>query len=377
MTLRKRLQVEGLDGALFLYAVDVYYFSGSRQNSALWIPSDGSPLLLVRKSYIRAKEDSQIDDVRPYPSSKDLPALFGDKVKKIGLTFDVLPVQHFQFYSNLLKGKELVDVSPINREMRSVKSVWEMEQMRLSGKGLAAAFAEIPKILKPGMSELDFAAGFEHLMRRTGIGGLFRIRGFNQEIAGLAAAGANAALPGCFDGPVSGRGFTNSAPYGPSTDVIAEGMPVIVDYGGFYNGYLTDMTRFFVFGKLDPELARAFDVALKIQQWIVENLKPGNICEDIFNGASRMAADAGLGDYFMGHPGELARFVGHGVGLELDELPVLALRFKASLMAGQTVAVEPKFLFPGRGAIGIENTFAITEQGAEKLTVLPDDIVYL
>jgi Xaa-Pro aminopeptidase len=90
-----------------------------------------------------------------------------------------------------------------------------------------------------------------------------------------------------------------------------------------------------------------------------------------------MAAKAGLKDNFMGMPGEQARFVGHGVGLELDEFPVLARGFKMPLQQGQTVAIEPKFVFPERGVIGIENTFAVTADGGERLTELPDSIVFI
>ena len=370
--LRSCLVAEGLDGALFHYAVDIYYFTGTRQNSVLWLPAEGKPVLLAKKSFIRAQQESLIDDVRPFPASRELPQIFGEKGGKIGLTFDILPVQHFDFYRNILRHRELIDISSINRDLRSVKSPWELEQMRMSGKLLADAFSHIPGLLRPGMRELDLAAAFEHLLRRMGIGGYLRIRGFNQELTGIVAAGRNAALAGCFDGPVTGRGHWIAAPYGPSTDMIIEGQPIMVDYGGFYNGYIVDMSRVFCFGRLDPELEHALRTSLAIQEWIRENLVPGKICGELFSGAAMMAVDAGLGDNFMGHPGETAKFVGHGVGLELDELPVLAPGFKAPLQAGQVVAVEPKFLFPDKGAVGIENTFAVTETGGEQLTTLPD-----
>jgi len=375
--LRSRLVAEGLEGALFHYAVDVYYFTGTRQNSVLWAPVEGEPVLLARKSFSRAQQESLIADVRPFPASRELPQIFGEKVRKIGLTFDVLPVQHFNFYRNLLPDRGFHDISSVNRDLRSVKSSWELEQMRMSGKLLAEAFSHIPEFLRPGMRELDLAAEFEHYLRSAGIGGYLRIRGFNQEITGVAVAGRNASFAGCFDGPVTGRGHWTAAPYGPSTDMISERQPIMVDYGGFYNGYIVDMTRIFCFGNLAPELEHAFRISHAIQEWVRENLVPGRTCEDLFTGAAMMAADAGLGENFMGHPGELAKFVGHGVGLELDELPVLAPKFKAPLAAGQTIAVEPTFLFPEKGAVGIENTFAVTERECEKLTDLPDEIVYL
>ncbi|HEY6871513.1 MAG TPA: M24 family metallopeptidase [Geobacteraceae bacterium] len=129
-------------------------------------------------------------------------------------------------------------------------------------------------------------------------------------------------------------------------------VPIVIDYTGIFNGYLVDMTRIFVLGKLASELEEAFTVSLAIQRYLAENLKPGIICEELFLKAASMAEEAGLGNNFMGAPGENARFVGHGVGLELDELPILAQGFKAPLQAGQTIAIEPKFVFPGQGVIG-------------------------
>jgi Xaa-Pro aminopeptidase len=137
------------------------------------------------------------------------------------------------------------------------------------------------------------------------------------------------------------------------------------------------MTRVFVFGTLDAELQRAFDLSLEIQSALQQALKPGAICEELFFMAAGMADAAGFGKNFMGMPGEQAKFVGHGVGLELDELPVLAQGFKAPLQAGQTIAIEPKFVIPGKGGIGIENTFAVTSDGGEKITDMPDEIIFM
>ena len=375
--LQGRLEKEGIDGALLVYPVDVYYFTGSRQNAALWVPSEGRPTLLVRKSMDRALKECLIEDVRPFPSSKELPAFFGGGAMQIGFTFDVLPVHQYRLYSDLLPGKKFVDISAINRELRSVKSSWEIEQMRTSANILCGAFAKVPDILKRGMRELDLAAEFEYILRKSGSDGYLRIRAFHQEIVGLAVAGENAAMPGCFDGAVTGKGLSTAAPYGPSMDPIPLGVPILVDYGLIFNGYIVDMTRIFVFGELDPALRRAFDLSLEIQGWLVENLKPGSLCEELYAGAAAIADSAGLADKFMGFPGEQARFVGHGVGLELDELPVLAQKFKSHLAAGQTVALEPKFVFPKKGAVGIENTYAVTDSGCERLTTLPDFPIYL
>ncbi len=375
--LQQTLGEDEIDGALFMYPIDVCYFAGTRQNALLWVPASGEPTLFVRKSLIRAMEESTLSDVRPYPATRELEDFFDRKVRRIGLAYDVLPVSQYQYYTKLLGSRELVDLSLLNRQMRSVKSAWELEQMRESGRRLSEVFREIPTFLRRGMRERELAAEIEYRLRSRWSEGNLRMRAFNQEITGLAVAGAGAAAPGCFDGPVTGRGLSYASPYGPSDALIPEHLPVLIDYPGVFNGYIVDMSRMFSLGDLDPEMKRAFKVSLDIQAWLVENIRPGTICEDLYTGAFGIAESAGLKNHFMGHPGEQARFVGHGVGLELDEYPVLAQKFKTPLLAGQTIAIEPKFIFPGTGAIGIENTFAVTASGCERLTDLPDNLICL
>lgn len=376
-TMQAQLQGKGLDGALFIFPIDVYYFSGTRQNSTLWIPAAGEPFLMVRKSLARARVESVLNDIRPFPSGKEFPALFGEEVRKIGFTFDVAPVVQLNYYSKLLPGREFVDVSAANREVRSVKSDFELEQLRISGAGLCSVFKQVPEFLKEGMRELDLAAQFEYRLRIAGNEGYIRMRAFNQELYGGVAVSAGAASYGFFDGAVTGKGLSNASPQGASRDLIARNSPVLIDFAGVFNGYITDMTRIFVIGTLDPELQRAFDLSLKIQEHLRKALKPGAICEELFLQAVEIADKGGLGAHFMGMPGEQARFVGHGVGLELDEYPVLAQGFKVPLHSGQTIAIEPKFVLPGKGVIGIENTFAVTNDGGEKITDLDDRIVFL
>jgi Xaa-Pro aminopeptidase len=375
--LQQELRAKGIDGALVIYPIDVYYFSGTRQNATLWVPADGNPLLLVKKSYSRAVKESMVEDTRPFPSSKEFPALFSESVRKVGITFDIIPVQQYNYYAKLLPGREFVDISGINREIRSVKSAWELDQLHHSGTQLSRVFRQVPEFLLAGMRELDLAAEFENRLRRLGNEGYVRMRAFNQELFMGLAVSASAGQPGFFDGAVTGRGLSSASPHGASLDEIQPNVPVLLDYTGVFNGYITDMTRIFVIGSLSQELRHAFTTALAIQQYLVENLKPGAVCEELFLASLAMAEQEGLAKNYMGAPGENARFVGHGTGLELDEFPVLAQGFKAPLQAGQTIAIEPKFVIPGQGVVGIENTFVVTPAGGLKLTDLSDDIVFM
>lgn len=375
--LQGMLRENGVHAALFIRPIDIYYFTGTRQNSALWVPADAAPVLLVRKSLNRARAESPIADTRPFPSSKEFASQFSQACTTIGMTFDAVPVQQLNYYTKMLPGRNFVDISMINRELRSVKSPFELEQLRNSAQKLSSVFAEVPQFLRAGMRELDLSAEFEYRLRKAGNEGFIRMRAFNQELFCGLAVSAGAASYGFFDGPVTGKGLSSASPHGASHELIHENEPVLLDYPGVFNGYIIDMTRIFVIGTLDPELQRAFDCALDIQEAVRQGMKPGTICEELFTLAVSMAEKAGLSSCFMGMPGEQAKFVGHGVGLELDEFPVLAQGFRMPLLAGQTVAVEPKFVIPGKGVIGIENTFAVTEDGGVKLADLPDSIVFI
>ncbi len=373
--LQEKLQQQELDGALFIYPIDVYYFTATRQTAALWVPTVGDPLLMVRRSLPRAEQEACAAKVLPFPRSKEFAPLLGG-AKRIGMTFDVVPVQQFNYYQKLLPEARLEDISQLNRDLRSVKSSWELERMRHAGAQLSRVFAAVPEILQPGMRELDLATEFEARLRQIGGEGFVRMRAFNLELfMGLVSSGNSCRNGGFFDGPVTGLGLSQAAAHGASRTVIEPNQPVLIDYTGVFDGYIVDMTRTFVCGELEEELQQAYALACQIQDQVATELKPGAICSELFAHAEQTAQQAGLGDFFMGAPGAQAKFVGHGVGLELDEFPVLAQGFDMPLVAGQTVAVEPKFVFPELGAIGVENTFAVTDQGGEKLTVLADDIV--
>ncbi|HET8540842.1 MAG TPA: Xaa-Pro peptidase family protein [Anaeromyxobacter sp.] len=375
-TYQASLAERRLAGALLLNAVDVFYLAGTRQNGALLVPAAGAPVLLVRKSLARARAESAVADVRPFPPSRDLAAALGAS-GRIGVALEAIPAATVEWWRRQLPGAELVDASGLLREQRSVKSESEVETMREGARRICGAFAEIPAFLRPGMRELDVSAEVEYRLRRAGNEGVPRLRAFNAELfVGLAVAGDGAAAPGYFDGPVVGAGLSPAYPQGASARTVRPGDPVLVDFTAVHGGYVVDMTRVAVCGALDPALSRALDVARAIQDELARSLRPGVPCAELWEHARAMAEQARLGDFFMGPPGDQARFVGHGVGLELDELPVLAPGFKAALRAGQTVAVEPKFVFPGAGAVGIENTFVVRDGGGEKLTsALPDDLL--
>jgi Xaa-Pro aminopeptidase len=391
--LQKKLQEQGLDGAILTFPIDIYYWTGTRQNSVLWVPVNGQPTLLVKKSFSRAKTDCPFLDVQKFLSSKEIESIIPPQLGKIGAAFDVMSIEQYNFYSKALSGRpacpmsqerespagrQLVNISRIIKEIRSVKSAWELKLITECGEKLCKVFREIPNFIKPGMSELDISAEIECHLRKMGNEGSIKMRSLGHEyFLGLVISATTAGQPGFFDGPVTGIGPSNCMPYGASNIMIKENSPIFIDFTASFNGYASDMTRIFVFGRISKELEKAFDVALNIQNYLAENLKPPRTPEELYIKAVEMAKNVGLEDYFMGIPDERAKFVGHGLGLEIDELPVIAKGFKEPIKIGNVLAIEPKFVFPQLGAVGIENTFAVTENGIQKITDMKDDIVYI
>lgn len=227
------------------------------------------------------------------------------------------------------------------------------------------------------MTDLELSVEIERESRLKGSRGIFRIFGQSMEIfGGSVLAGDNADTPSPYDFALGGGGLDTSLPVGANGTVLSDGMSVMVDMGGNFTGYMTDMTRVFSVGKL-PDLAyRAHETSLEIQRRIAEAARPGTPASELYAIAVHTAAEAGLSEYFMGHR-QQAGFVGHGIGIEINEMPVLAPRSKEILAEGMVFALEPKFVIPGVGAVGIENSFAVTAGGLEKLTPMDEEIVPL
>jgi Xaa-Pro aminopeptidase len=162
---------------------------------------------------------------------------------------------------------------------------------------------------------------------------------------------------------------------GPDGHVLAAGDPVIADLVGGHDGWLADQTRTFAVGRLDADLHAAHDCAVGILRAVEGELRPGTPASSLYDLAEGMAEDAGLVEHFMGAGPQRVRFLGHGVGMEIDELPVLAPGFDDPLEEGNVIAVEPKFVFPGRGAVGIENMYAVTADGFETMTTAPEELI--
>ncbi|HEY3363538.1 MAG TPA: Xaa-Pro peptidase family protein [Symbiobacteriaceae bacterium] len=373
--LQQHLAAEGLDGALLHGITNLYYYSGTGQQGHLWVPAAGTPALLVRRVLDRARAESPLQQIVPVTSFKQLPDFLGG-ARRIAMELDILPVTLFGQYQKALPGMTVTDIGPYTRLARSVKSPWEIEQTRGAAKAADETFQEVRAAIRPGMTELELSALAEAAQRRHGFQGMLRWRaatGF--ECPHFHVIAGESALAFSFtDTPFGGEGLCPAAPFGPGTRVIGRNMPVCVDYLATSGGYLHDMTRTLSVGPLDAELVRAYGVAREILAMFRAEARPGVTAESIWQKSVVIAVNAGLEQNYMGWGENRVKFLGHGVGLELDELPVLAPRQTQQLAVGNVIAVEPKFFFPGKGAVGLENTYALLDGGVECLTLTAEEI---
>lgn len=378
--IQKQLFEQNLDGALITKNVDIYYYSGTMQNSILFIPVKDSPILFVKKSVERAKKETpyiveELTSIKIMPSRIES---YGNKIARLGIDMDVIPLSFYQRIENAFQATLFSDISPVIRMQRSVKSEFELDLLKQSARVLNEAILEIPNIIKPGIRELDLTSSIEKFVRDRGHLGYIRTRTYNMELVlGMVASGVSAALPTSFDGPAGGEGLTPAMPQSSGYRIIKENEPIIIDIAAAVNGYIIDQTRMAVIGKLDPELEYAYQVSLNILKETEKNAKEGTTWSEHYLNALEIVKEAGLEKNFMGYGHDQAKFLGHGVGLELDELPVIAKGLDYRLESGMVIAIEPKFTFPNKGVIGIENTYVVTAEGLIHLSFAPENIIYL
>jgi Xaa-Pro dipeptidase len=374
------LSAHQVDGALIVQKTDLYYFTGTDQDAHLWVPADGDPLLMVRKSLERAVEDAATKQIVPLKSLSQVPEhIQGNggarKLGRIGLEMDVLPVNRYLTYQRLFPETEFVDVSLWIRETRMIKSPYEISSITEAARMADATYEKVPQFLRESEREIDLTYRIEASYRSQGHPGVVPTRGFNNEsIYGQIMAGRGAAMPSNSAGPLGGKGIGPFFSQGASMERIEPHEPILIDYAANAHGYISDQTRIFSVGRLNETLVRAHDVALRIQETLSQEGRPGVTAETLYDLALEIAEAAGLEGRFMGYPDPVP-FVGHGVGLELDELPIIGRGSSTPLAEGVVIALEPKFVFPGQGVVGIENTFVVTRDGMRKLNRFQDAIM--
>lgn len=377
---RLRKNVTGRQHGALLVADNamMYYLTGRVFSGWAYIPVDDAqkPLWFVRRPVGMAGEDV-IEVRKPEEIPARLEALGVPFPGAVGLEMDVLPYSTITRLRAVFPSAEPFNVSPSVAATRSVKTPLEVSMMVRSGEIHTAVYRKIPTLFTPGMTDFDLDVAIENASRQAGCLGQFRISGKSMEFfMGNILTGENADAPSPYDFALGGRGMSPSLPVGATGEEIKPGTTVSVDVNGDYTGYMTDMTRVFSFGEIPAEAKAAHECSIAIHREFRRTAIPGTKASDLYEMAAAMARDAGFGWCFMGHS-QKAGFCGHGVGIEINETPVIAPRSRDILHENNAIAMEPKFVIPHVGAVGIENTYIVTPQGARCITNAPEEIIPL
>lgn len=377
--IRRDMRKQEVEALLVVQKMDFYYLTGTTQDGLIFVPSEGNLLLLIKRELERAKVESPLKDVIAINSTRDLPSLiknhWGRIPKSLGLEFDMLPVRDYLRYQDIFPGVRLMDASSILRDARKIKSQFEINLMKVAGEIGKKVYYEGKKILKEGMTEIEFGGLLEAAAKAHGHEGLLRVRSLNYEAyTWHVLSGPTGGIVSQSDSPMGGLGLSPAFPVGASRRVMKRHEPILVDFGTCYHGYQVDETRMFSIGKMKKKFIDAYNACKEIHDAVLEEVKPGANCEALFLKTLRMGKKLGYKDSYLGPSGLQTRFLAHGIGLELNELPFIAQGHSYPLEEGMTFALEPKIVFPGEGAVGLENTVVVTKNGHEILTPLEQEI---
>ncbi len=381
--LQEQMRDAGHDAMIIVQNADLFYFTGTVQSGCLYVPVSGQPLFLVRKDAGRARMESGLKEVIPCGSLRDMASLVADygypAPRSIAMEFDVLPCTVLECYRAIFPGALFSDGTPLIRLVRMIKSHYEIHLMKDAAEQVDKVFRRAREIIRVGMTDLDVAAELEFTARTLGHQGLVRMRSFNSEISyGHVFSGVDSAVPAYCDTPLGGMGLNPSFGQGAGLKRIEANEPIIIDFSGCVDGYLSDQTRLFSVGELPDDLMKAYQDMLSIQELMESTVIEGLAWGDLYELCREQAAQLGYADHFMGAKGAQVSFVGHGIGIEIDEYPFIARGFKNfTFQAGMAFAFEPKVVFPGRGAIGIENCFYLSNKGLKRLSITSDEPVIL
>ena len=360
----------GWEMAAVNHKVAMYYFTGTIQEGVLLIrPQDA--VFWVRRSFERACNESHFSDIRPMHSFREAAAFYGSapkvmyvETKKATLDWERMLHKYFAF-------EELGSFDSVLQDLRMVKSEYELKQMEQSGAIHETVLDIIaPKLIHGGISEAQLAIALYSEMVQRGSHGTARFnQALGEEAVGIASFGKSGLVRTGFDGPGGTDGTCIAVQsIGNAFRKLQPGRLVYLDIPCGFDGYHTDKTVVYYYGDLakdeqSKQLMEAQQRCLELEQEVVRLMVPGEPIENLYL-RTMDKFDNIYGDAFMNG----GKFLGHSIGLVMDEAPAIAKGFKQPLQPGMTFAVEPKIALPGLGMVGTENTYVVTENGARSLT---------
>ncbi len=366
--------------AIILSKVNQYYFTGTMQDGVLIVRKDQTAYYFVRRSFERAKAEALFDHILPMESYRDVALNMGSECGNTYLETEVMTLAILQ---RIQKHLTMRKINSLDKEIllaRAIKSSYELKCLEISGKQHHHILQNtVPTLLREGMTEVDFVAELFEEMIKQGHHGISRFSMFQTEIVvGQIGFGESSLYPTSFDGPGGAYGMSPAVPFvGSRERKLKKGDLVFVDIGFGHQGYHSDKTQVYIFGgKPTSEMIIPHRACMEIEKQLAEMLKPGAIPSMIYNTVMNNLTDQFKFD-FMGFGRRQAKFLGHGVGLHVDELPVIANGCDLSLVENMVIALEPKKGIAHVGMVGVEDTYIVTADGGRCITGGGSDIIVI
>ncbi len=376
--LQASLRDEGWQAALIMQPRDLYYYAGTAQPANLWVPDEGDPVLFTRRVHKLAQESTWVERTVSAGGFGEMSRALADLELSLppgavlGVEQDVLPYRLVEGLKKNLEGVKLENLSPIVLKQRLVKDDEEIARIGKAVELWEKGHEAIMETLAVGVAEYEVAAAMENAARRGGGDGMVWPRRWDSSLpaGGIVASGPNAWVVSGEAMTVTGVGLSQALPWGPSSRRLEAGDLVVVDFTLSYEGYHCDMTRTYCVGDPTQEQRDLWERLLELHLQVVDQVRPGVTGEELYLVAKGLAEDMGLIENFMGVGSERGSYIGHSIGLELDEWPVLGAGYHEPLPVGAVITIEPKFMVPGQGAVMVEDDIVVTPSGHEVMSTL-------
>ncbi|ACL74947.1 M24 family metallopeptidase [Ruminiclostridium cellulolyticum] len=367
------------DAILIIGRINQYYLTGTMQDGLIIIKRNGTLMYFARRSYERAKKESPISEcIYPMGKYSDAAEICGKQLGNVLMDTDIATIEVLDRLKVHFKINEIYPIKKILSEVRSIKSPYELEAVKDAGKRHQYLLEEVvPNLLREGMSEVELSAELFEKMLKLGHNGVSRFNSFQTEmVIGQIAFGANSLYPTNFDGPGGMKGLNSAVPlFGSHNALLKKGDLVFIDVAFCMEGYHSDRTQVYMFGsKPSDEILKTHRKCVEIQKRTAALLKPNSIPSDIYS-SIMSSLDSEFIENFMGFGERRVSFLGHGVGLYVDELPVIAKGFDKPIKENMVFALEPKKGISQVGMVGGEDTYIITPDGGECITGGGKDII--
>jgi Xaa-Pro dipeptidase len=376
--LQANLRDKGWQAALIMQPRDLYYYAGTAQPANLWVPDEGDPVLFTRRVHKLTQEATWIDRTVSAGGFGEMSRALADLELSLppgavlGVEQDVLPYRLVEGLKKYLEEVELENLSPIVLKQRLVKGDEELARIRKAVELWEKGHQAIMETLAVGVAEYEVAAAMENAARRGGGDGMVWPRRWDSSLpaGGIVASGPNAWVVSGEAMTVTGVGLSQALPWGPSSRRLEAGDLVVVDFTLSYEGYHCDMTRTYCVGEPSQEQRDLWERLLELHLQVVDEVRPGVTGEELYLVAKGLAEEMRLIDNFMGVGSERGSYIGHSIGLELDEWPVLGVGYREPLPVGAVITIEPKFMVPGLGGVMVEDDIVVTPGGHEVMSTL-------